>query len=477
MLQRTFTGHVTPEDKARSDYLYVPFELPEPARRLTVRYHYSRHMHHGQVEGGNVIDIGLFGPRGNEFPGAAGFRGWSGSDRLTFTIETDEATPGYLPGPLPAGKYHVALGLYRICPDGADYEVEIEAEAGPQTADHRPQEVDTKEPAVRRLPSAVWLKGDLQSHTFHSDGKGSPQQLVEKARALGLDFLAITDHNTISHHQDLDRLSDDELLLIPGQEVTTYYGHMNVWGARCWCDFRAQGDADMAAIIERAHEHGGLCSINHPKKGGPPWNYSTDLPVDAMEVWQGPWPNRNEESLALWDSLLRDGRRLPAVGGSDYHCPRAEETGFLRLGQPTTWVEVHERSVDGILSAIAAGRACISASPHGPRLSLQARTALETAEMGQALAAKGQPLQLTITVLGGAGFDLHLITEAGIVARRPVQGEGETITLDVTAHRYVRAELVGDMTPDRLPPNSPDIPQGLDLRGWRWALSNPIYVI
>lgn len=456
MFKQTFTGHIAPEDKARSDYLYVPFELPEPARRLTVRYEYSRRMHHGQVEGGNVIDIGLFGPQGSEFPGAAGFRGWSGSDRLTFTVGTEEATPGYLPGPLPAGEYQVALGLYRICPEGADYEIEVEAETGPQTS--------------------VWLKGDLQSHTYHSDGKGSPQQLVEKARAAGLDFLAITDHNTISHHPALDRLSDEALLLIPGQEVTTYYGHMNVWGARCWCDFRAQGDGDMAAIIDRAHEHDGLCSINHPKEGGPAWNYSTDLPVDAMEVWQGPWPNRNDESLALWDSLLREGRQLPAVGGSDYHCPRAEETGFLRLGQPTTWVQADERSVNGILRAIAAGRACISATPSGPRLAIQATTREGTAQMGETIAAQGKPLQLTVMVMDGAGLILHVVTEAGVVQRRQLESEREAVTMTIRAQRYVRAELVGDMTPERLPPDAPNIPEGLELRDWRWALSNPVYI-
>lgn len=482
MLQLTFSGHITPQDKARSDYLYVPFELPSPARRLTIRYRYSRRMHHGQVEGGNVIDIGLFGPRGNHFPGAAGFRGWSGSDRLTFTLGIEQATPGYLPGPLPAGQYQVALGLYRICPEGADYEIEVEAEredsqqdrTRTRTIDDRRQTMHTRPSStVHRPPSTAWLKGDLQSHTYHSDGKGSPQQLTEKARALGLDFLAVTDHNTISHHPVLDKLSDDELLLVPGQEVTTYYGHMNVWGARCWCDFRAQDDEDMAAIIARAHAHGGLCSINHPKEGGPAWNYSTDLPVDAMEVWQGPWPNRNEESLALWDSLLRDGRRLPAVGGSDYHCPSAEETGFLRLGQPTTWVEATERSVKGILDAISAGRACISASPSGSRLALQATTPEGTVQMGERLPPQEQALQVSVEVVGGAGLALHLVTERGVVHRRLLQAEQETIQAQVAAQRYVRAELVGDMVPERLPPNAP---VGLDLRDWRWALSNPIYI-
>jgi hypothetical protein len=229
----------------------------------------------------------------------------------------------------------------------------------------------------------------------------------------------------------------------------------------------------MAAIIALAHEHGGLCSINHPKEGGPAWNYSTDLAVDAMEVWQGPWPNRNEESLALWDRLLRGGRRLTAVGGSDYHCPSSEETGFLRLGQPTTWVKAAERSVNGILAAIRAGRTCISALPSGPRFDLQATTPDGTAQMGQLLSPQVQPVRVTVGVAGGAGFALHLITEEGVVHKLLLGAEQQTITVEIAARRYIRAELVGDMSRERLPQIAP---AGLDLREWRWALSNPIYI-
>ncbi|NJN81613.1 MAG: CehA/McbA family metallohydrolase [Caldilineaceae bacterium] len=307
-------GHVTQADKARSDYFYLSFDLPSPARSLHVRYDYSARMSSDQTEGGNVIDIGLFDPSGADFPGGAGFRGWSGSARSEFTVANHEATPGYLPGPLPAGRYQVVLGLYRIWPAGADYDVMVEAELGPEAASSVDPKADQVAERPRLHPSAaeanallVWLAGDLQSHTFHSDAAGSPQQLVAKARALGLDFLAITDHNTVSHHRLLPELAGDDLLLIPGQEVTTYYGHMNVWGTSHWCDFRSRNREEMAAIIDLAHARGGICSINHPKTGGPAWEYGDDLPVQCMEVWQGPWPHRNNESLALWDRLLGGG--------------------------------------------------------------------------------------------------------------------------------------------------------------------------
>ena len=486
MFNRTFRGRVTPEDKARNDYFYVPFELPAPARRLTVRYHYSARMHHGQREGGNVIDIGLFGPEGAHFPGGAGFRGWSGSDRLTFTVGREEATPGYLPGPLPAGRYQVILGLYRIWAEGADYEIEVQAElaetagdaawAGPRV------DVDRLEPAPDDGGEEwLWLKGDLQSHTYHSDGKGSPAYLASKARALGLDFLAITDHNTVSHHAALAELSDEQLLLIPGQEVTTYYGHMNVWGASRWCDFRCRSDEEMAALIALAHAHGGLCSINHPKEGGPAWTYGLDLPVDALEVWQGPWPHRNEESLALWERLLNEGRRVPVVGGSDYHCPsesqgRSGETGFLRLGQPTTWVRARGRDAGAVLEAILAGRTSISALPDGPRLDLRAGAGGkgDVVQMGQALRLDaGREARVTVEAVGGDGLILRLATEAGVAHEEKVQGAAQRVVVTLPAERYIRAELVGDMAAEDLPPQAP---ADLDLRGWRWALTNPIYI-
>jgi predicted metal-dependent phosphoesterase TrpH len=479
----TFGGRVTREDKARNDYLYVPFELPLPARRLHVRYRYSQPISHDQSEGGNVIDIGIFDPRGAGFPGGAGFRGWSGSDRSTFTLgcSAAETTPGYLPGPLPAGRYQIILGLYRIWPGGADYEIEIEADLDETaTATFEPPAEVAAGPAAGRQTlgdageAFLWLCGDLQSHTFHSDGKGSPAQLAAKARALGLDFLAITDHNTTSHHASLPELAGDDLLLIPGQEVTTYYGHMNVWGTSRWCDFRSRTEAEMRAIVDFAHDNGGICSINHPKTGGPPWEYELDLPVDAMEVWHGPWPHHNEESLALWERALRSGRRLPAVGGSDYHCPAGEETGFLRLGQPATWVKATDRSVSAVLDALRAGRASISAAPDGPRLDLQAEAAGAFAGMGESLALPaGRAARVTVEVTAAAGQTLCLLTEAGVVHETRLDSGTATVTVEMTAGRFIRAELVADMPREQLPDGAP---ADLDLRRWRWALANPIYI-
>jgi hypothetical protein len=476
------SGHVAPDDKRNNDYRYVPFELPTSANSLYVSYCYTATEPAEHHPDKLVIDLGLFDPRGAEFPGGAGFRGWSGGARSEFTITPTTATPGYLPGPLPPGDYHIILGLYRIPPGGADYVISIEAQLAepeqpmPPAASPVPPTVDISRAAHPVSPRSdrFWLRGDLQSHTEHSDARGTLAQLTAKARELGLDFLAITDHNTVSHHAHLDALATDDLVLIPGQEVTTYYGHMNVWGTSRWCDFRCRTDAEMRDVIALAHANGGVCSINHPKRDGPAWEYDPALPVNALEVWQGPWPWRNTESLAFWERLLEQGRRIPVVGGSDYHCPAGEDTGFLRLGQPTTWVNVDERSTPAILEAIRAGRTSISAAPDGPRLNLYAMAGDVTVAMGEQIQLPPDtPLDVAVQVEGGAGWRLRLIVDGAVAAETPITTASTVVHATVVVKRYVRAELLGDAPPAIVPPHAPP---GLDLRDWRWALSNPIYV-
>ena len=249
---------------------------------------------------------------------------------------------------------------------------------------------------------------------------------------------------------------------------------MNVWGTSRWCDFRCRTADDMAAIIDLAHAQGGVCSINHPKVGGPAWEYGFDLAVQAMEVWQGPWPYRNDESLALWDRLLCEGRRLPAVGGSDYHCPAGEETNLLRLGQPTTWVNVQARTMTSILAAICAGRVCVSASPTGPWLDMAAASRLGDAVMGAALAAAPEErVALTVSVIDGSGYRLRVIADGATVEERDVTGERVQLEMSIAASTYIRCELVADMPRENLPVDIAHVP---DLRDWRWALSNPIYL-
>ena len=350
-------GRVTPEDSRRAPYLYLPVEVPPGTTRLDVTLEHDP---------GNVIDLGLLDSRAGTFPTQAGFRGWSGGARDRFFVAMNDATPGYLPGEMPPGNWQVILGLYRIEPEGCAYRVSA-------TVSSEPRELIEIPPEHPSFPvPAGWYPGDLQSHTHHSDAKGSPEDLIAAAKERGLRFLAVTDHNTISHHRHLARLSSEQLFLLPGEEVTTERGHANVWGARDWVDFRITEDPHVAAVVKRAHGLGGLISVNHPKAGGPAWRYEVPEGIDCVEAWQAPWPAGNDESLAFYDALLRAGRRPVLVGGSDRHQPGWPDPDpvELQVGSPTTWLWLEELSIRACLEALRSGRVFVSRDSRGPRLEL-----------------------------------------------------------------------------------------------------------
>ncbi|HEY2043127.1 MAG TPA: CehA/McbA family metallohydrolase, partial [Jatrophihabitans sp.] len=210
----------------------------------------------------------------------------------------------------------------------------------------------------RRLPTADglnWLAGDLHAHTLHSDGALTIDELAALASGNGLDFLAVTDHNTVSHHEHLPAAGDRYgIALLPGQEVTTAAGHANAFGDIGWVDFRRPADDWVSEVAAR----GGLLSINHPLRGDCAWRHPLATMPPLAEVWHSSWRDRQDGGpLAWWLAA-----RFPTpIGGSDWHRP-----GDIAPGWPTTWVAC---AADGdVLAGLAAGRTAISAGRDAPVL-------------------------------------------------------------------------------------------------------------
>jgi hypothetical protein len=218
-------------------------------------------------------------------------------------------------------------------------------------------------PGRRSLPAAsgrTWLAGDLHAHTVHSDGSMTVPELAAHAVSRGLDFLAVTDHNTISHHRELGPASAAYgVTLVPGQEVTTPLGHAGVLGDTGWIDFRTSADA----WLDAAERGGGLMSVNHPFAGDVSWLHPMTRRPPLLEVWHWSWLDPTWTTpLSWWQAW--DPAAIP-VGGSDWHRPGSDSP----LGTPTTWVECDDDSgVDGVLRGLRAGRVAISASRNGPVL-------------------------------------------------------------------------------------------------------------
>lgn len=433
--------------KQEKTYAHLPFDMPAEATGLEVEYSYSNQIGSDPLlSGGNTIDLGVFDARGIDFL-TAGFRGWSGSERAGFFIGETDATPGYLPGALIPGRWHVLLGLYKIAPAGCSYRVKITitTEPGHQTAPDLPAPAGDLPTSPPRAPFAPWLRGELHCHTWHSDGDASPIDVVRLARERGLDFIAISDHNTIASQRELERLRDPGLILIRGVEATTFKGHFNIWGIPDWVDFRVQRPEDMRAALQFANDRGAVTSCGHPKPFGPPWEYESVTNFQCVEVWNGPWTLLNQMALDYWVSLLATGKRITAIGGSDYHRQRELAMTPPRApGTPTIWAYVPGTpSTSAILDAIRLGHISLSDEPNGPFLELRAgqnRTAMGGDTLEQA--ANGD-LSIHIHCQRAAGCQLQLLDQQSVLFRQTILKDDETIstTCPVGTSLYVRAEL------------------------------------
>jgi hypothetical protein len=389
------TGQVTAADL--HTYRELPFDVPAGVTRITVRFSQD-----GAAQR-TTIDLGLFDPDG--------FRGWSGGNKLAFTVSKADATPSYLPGPMTPGRWRVLLGIPNIRQGVTTrYQADIWFERG-NTA----PAVSTFSDAPIK-PGPGWYRGDLHDHTAHSDGscatragKRAPCPVfltLEAAEKRGLDFIAVSDHNTVSHADALRELQPyfDNLLVIPARELTTFEGHANAFGGTAFIDFRLDGrhvkDAD--ALIAGAHAAGALFSINHP--GSPSgedcmgcgWTAKIGDPskIDSVEVVNGGSMRGLGDGplsgFGFWQGLLARGLRPTAVGGSDNHGAELPVGPGQGLGSPTTVVFARELSERTILEAIKAGHVFIDLDGSPDRLvEAWIDTPRGRAAMGDELDARG----------------------------------------------------------------------------------------
>ena len=296
-------------------YFEIPFDVPTGVHRLSVDFTYTGR------DKRTTLDLGIADP--------VRFRGNSGGNKSHFTIGESDATPSYLPGPIPPGRWKLLISVPNIRPaEHADYRAEI----------HFNSRIEDQGFTLTPLANDTrWYRGDLHMHTAHSDGSCASQSgrsvpcpvflTAQAAVARGLDFIAISDHNATSQYEAMRELQPyfDRLLLIPGREITTFWGHFNIFGITQFVDYRAvPGSRDVNAILRDVRAKGGIASINHA--------YSPDGEICMGCGWKPPYPvdmslftgieviNGGQIiSTGFWDRQLAGSLRLTAIGGSDNH--------------------------------------------------------------------------------------------------------------------------------------------------------------
>jgi hypothetical protein len=416
-------------------WAYLPFEVPPGVQRIRVATSHDDFSLAGVAR--NVLDLGIFGPAGYDLGNAAGFRGWSGGARDHFDVSSTYATPGYLAGPIEPGVWAVALGPVVLSPWGMAWDVHVTLERGQSVAKREPMIAFSPPPSVS---GARWFRGDLHLHTVHSDGAREPDEMIAAARASGLDFIASTEHNTNSANRVWPACRTGGLLVIPGEEVTTRHGHWLAVGlsSHAWVDWRyGPSDGVFPRFAAQVRDDGGLVVAAHPSVPlpGAAWEFGFDH-VDALEVWNGRWNLDDELSLRIWQRLLRQDRRIVAVGGSDSHGERQQ------VGSPQTVVHADELSTPAIVDGLRCGRSYLARS---------CEVALELTATGDGgVAGPGQTLRVppgasatvTAVISGAPDTTVVVITAEGRV-RQATVGPSARLQwdLDAASARFVRLEV------------------------------------
>jgi hypothetical protein len=442
--RRTIRLHYTPADREAARYQYVPVRIGEGTTRIGIASHYDK------AAGANAVDVGLFEP-GPLALGTRAFRGWSGGARDNVVVAVSEASPGYWPGPLPAGEWHVTFGLYRVAPGGVDVELTVDTSRSSQDS---PPALAARASAPLRRGEA-WYSGDLHVHTRHSDGVETAAAVASAARDAGLDFIAFTDHNNTTHQ--LETLDAPDLLVIAGEEVTTPGGHANVWGLGGWrdeIDFRVVPGRDgIAPLVDAASARKALFSINHPvlECAGCSWQHAIPPGVGSVEVWNGPF-GPQLEAITLWDRLLREGRHVTGVGSSDWHRPPAP------LGRGSVRVRAAELSAAAILAGIRDGHVVVMADARTTPPVLTARARSAVAGPGDTLRVReGETVEVEVTAEAFVGGRVTLICDGLPAGEVPATRSGPARFRRNATQGYLRAQIASS-------------------DGAIMALTNPVYL-
>ncbi|MCP2336349.1 CehA/McbA family metallohydrolase [Actinomadura rupiterrae] len=458
---KTVSGHLP---TGAADYVYLPVEVPRGVREIAVSYSYDRPTVPSGTQG-NACDIGIFDERGTKL-GGRGFRGWSGGARTEFAISAEQATPGYLAGPVNPGTWHIVLGPYTVAPQGVNYNVTITLRYGKAGAAPRP----VYPPARAKGRGRAWYRGDCHLHTVYSDGKRTPAEVAAAARAAGLDFITTTEHNTSSSHGAWGGLWGDDLLILTGEEVTTRNGHVLALGIEpgTFIDWRYRArDDEWERYAHQIREAGGIVVPAHPHGTsiGSFWKYGYEQ-ADAMEVWNSTYSPDDEMSIGDWDNQLvaaARGRKrwLPAMGNSDAH--REPQV----VGLPQTVVLADDLTRPAILAGLRAGRSWIAESSK-VNLDFGVSGGGRKAGIGERLSARADAeVTVRLEVSGvGSGCTVRFITDQGplFTSALPDSGAGTFEWRTTPSYAtYVRAEVRHAAAADGTP-------------GPMAALTNPVWI-
>ena len=284
-----------------------------------------------------------------------------------------------------------------------------------------------------------WYRGCLHVHSTASDGRLTPEEVLQWYRGRGYHFVALADHNVPSRALNLA----EDWITLAGIEVDGLdpdFGLYHLVGIGSEIPRPPRQPAlPMQAAVDWLRSTGALVCLAHPYWSG---QRSADLigieGCFALEVYNGGCEVDDAKGFSHihWDDMLAAGRRLWGVAVDDAHW----RAGDHDAGLGWVWVKAAELTQQAILESLQQGCFYASSGPQIHDLRLDA-------ERGE-VAVRCSPVT-TIDFVGNGPF-----------SRRFLAPEGQSLTEARYRlrkhHSYVRVAC-------------------RDAQG-RWAWSNPFFL-
>ena len=207
--------------------------------------------------------------------------------------------------------------------------------------------------AGRDAPAGNILEVDLHVHAFPGDGSMPRWELQREAVRRGLDAIVITNHNQVLAPRFGEFIGTSNVIVIPGEEITTPAFHLIAAGIREKVDWRLPLRDAVAAI----HRQGGVAIAAHPvKESWYPRDEDSLRVLDGIEVAHPRMffaPRSRREFAEVFARAQSVKPAIAPIGSSDGHATPA-------IGACRTYVFVDEWTERGVLDAIRRGHTVAS---------------------------------------------------------------------------------------------------------------------
>lgn len=192
-------------------------------------------------------------------------------------------------------------------------------------------------------------KYDLHIHTHYSPCSiNKPADVLKRAVRLGLNGIAVTDHNEIKGALEAKALNNNpDFEVIIGEEVMTDQCEVLVYYVK-----EKIKPGKYENVIKEIRKQGAVCSIAHPFSGGGRAHISLkffeklprELLPDAIETFNGRIiiKSANRRAKALAERL-----KLAQTGGSDGHFLFELKTGYTTFDRDLKTALRQRKTVSG----------------------------------------------------------------------------------------------------------------------------------